>query len=287
MTISFVVLHYLAMTDTMECVESILSNNGCMDCSVVIVDNASPDGSGRELLKRYNGHQRVKVLLSEQNLGFSSGNNIGIRYARETLNSDFVVVLNNDTYLIQDDFCSVIMDEYQQSHFAVLGPQVFDPEGKNYSSPLATDFSQLTLASYRGVAHQWRNRYWKTVLHLENFHPFAKRTGSQVYKATERSPITERMTGVELHGCCLIFSPEYFHYYNGFEELTFMYGEETILRLNCEKHNILMVYNPELKIFHKEAVSTKKEYTSRKKEVLHYKRMWQAAEAIYKKVKAR
>lgn len=70
--VTFVVLHYLALTDTIECIESILSNNGCIDCNIAIVDNASPDGNRRELLKRYNGHQRVKALLSEQNLGFSS-----------------------------------------------------------------------------------------------------------------------------------------------------------------------------------------------------------------------
>lgn len=287
MNISFIVLHYLAIKDTIECVESILCNKECKDCNIVIVDNASPDCSGKELLKYYGNNQRVIVLLSEKNLGFSAGNNIGIRYAREILKSDFVVVLNNDTYLIQVDFCSVIMEEYNKSHFAVLGPQVFDPEGKNYSSPLETDFGHLTIASYQGVAHQWRKRYWKTFFHLENFHPLARRSNIQVEKAVERVPITERMTDVELHGCCLIFSPEYFRYYDGFEELTFMYGEETILRLNCEKHNLLMVYNPYLKIFHKEAVSTKKEYNIRKKKLMHYKRMWQAAEAIYEKAKAR
>ena len=72
---------------------------------------------------------------------------------------------------------------------------------------------------------------------------------------------------------------------DGFEELTFMYGEESILKMNCDKYNLPIIYNPELEIFHKEAITTKKERRNRKGQLAFYKRMWKAAEAIY--IKAR
>lgn len=279
--IGFVILHYLAPKDTIECIESILKYRDCDDCPIVVVDNASPDNSGAELKNRYSANRRISFVFSEKNLGFSGGNNLGINYARYKLNCDTVVVLNNDTYLIQDDFCSVIREEYAASHFGVLGPQVFDPEGKNYSSPLS--YKNHTLREMKGNVRIWHKNYLKSLLHLENVHRIKIGNSSNTIKTAERLPITERVTGLELHGCCLVFSPEYFAHFEGFEELTFLYGEETILRLNCEKYGIKLVYNPKLKIFHKEAVSTKKEYKTRAKMIKHNRQMYKAAKAIYKK----
>lgn len=64
-----------------------------------MVDNASSDGS-REWLQRWAaepsaaGHRR-RLILNEANLGFSAGNNVGLRAAT----GDHLVILNNDTYV--------------------------------------------------------------------------------------------------------------------------------------------------------------------------------------------
>ena len=51
--IVFVILHYMTLDDTIECVESIRDNCGKEKYKIVIVDNASPNASGRELQKQY------------------------------------------------------------------------------------------------------------------------------------------------------------------------------------------------------------------------------------------
>ena len=46
--------------------------------------------------------QNLEVLRSEANLGFTGGNNLGIRHAIEHYNSDYILLLNNDTVVSPD-----------------------------------------------------------------------------------------------------------------------------------------------------------------------------------------
>ena len=82
-TIAFVVLHYNVPEVTRQCVDSIRTLQGNKKKKIVIVDNASPDGSGVLLEKEYAQDEDIKVLVSERNEGFARGNNRGYHYARE------------------------------------------------------------------------------------------------------------------------------------------------------------------------------------------------------------
>ncbi len=280
---TFVILHYIAVEDTIECIESI--KNNCKKCNyrIIIVDNASPNNTGILLRERYCHDSVVEVILNKSNMGFSRGNNVGINYAKKFLKSDFVIVINNDTLIIQQDFLQKIIKEYENSSFSVLGPIVYDPDGLNNSSPLNT-IKNYSVENLYGNYKIWRRKYIKGLIGLDNFHPFAKKIENKYKK--RKNTINVRMVDIEIHGCCLIFSPKYFECYSGFEELTFMYGEESILRMNCQKKGLLIVYNPNLKIYHKEAVATKKSNISRRKQIQHYKLMMKAAKAIYLKARS-
>ena len=86
-----------------------------------MVDNCSPDDS-YDLLK-YQVEQKTNVVLvkTETNLGFANGNNFGISFARKNYDPDFIVVLNNDTRLLDDNFSDVIYEEFDGSKFDLLG----------------------------------------------------------------------------------------------------------------------------------------------------------------------
>ena len=280
----FVILHYLSVEDTIECVESIIKNIDIINYKIFIVDNHSPDHSGNYLINKYIDNERVCVILNEKNLGFSRGNNRGITIAKEQ-NCDFIIVLNNDTVLFQTHFTDAIVSEYHYSKFGVLGPKVLDPDGINTSSPLSVlpDYSASTLYGNMKI---WRRKYYKCMFGLEYLHRKKTKPTIEIAKK-DTFDYDKRAENVEIHGCCLIFSPRFFNFMDGFEELTFMYGEESILKMNCDKYNLPIIYNPELEIFHKEAITTKKERRNRKGQLAFYKRMWKAAEAIYKKAKKR
>ena len=66
----------------------------------------------------------------------------------------------------------------------------------------------------------------------------------------------KRYENVKLHGACLIFSNEFYKEYKHLNEKTFLYFEEDILYMEALKKNIKIVYNPKIKVFHKEDSST-------------------------------
>ena len=74
-----IVLNWNNYEDTKKCVESV-EQATYPDIKIVIVDNASTDGSGERLRKEFPQHQFV---LNEGNLGFSKGCNRGIRVAMQ------------------------------------------------------------------------------------------------------------------------------------------------------------------------------------------------------------
>ncbi|KFL35746.1 glycosyltransferase [Arenimonas donghaensis] len=97
--VSVVVLTYNNLAFTQACLASIEAHSDYGNLEVIVVDNASSDGSP-EWLRQWAeapspaGHQR-RLILNEDNLGFSAGNNVGLRAAR----GEFLVLLNNDTYV--------------------------------------------------------------------------------------------------------------------------------------------------------------------------------------------
>lgn len=69
----------------------------------VLVDNASADGSVEFVRERFGADPRVEFLTLERNLGWSGGNNAGIRRALDA-GADYVFLLNNDTRVRADVF---------------------------------------------------------------------------------------------------------------------------------------------------------------------------------------
>lgn len=89
---TFVILHYKSYIDTIECIESILKLP--QKVQIVIVDNASENGSIDEICNEYKFMKNIHIIKNEDNLGFADGNNIGYKYAREKLKAKFILVCN-------------------------------------------------------------------------------------------------------------------------------------------------------------------------------------------------
>jgi GT2 family glycosyltransferase len=77
------------------CLTSVLEQRPAPD-RVIVVDNGSIDGSQEYLRTRW---PQVVTLDAGSNLGFSGGNNLGIRDALEA-GADYVLLLNNDAQLL-------------------------------------------------------------------------------------------------------------------------------------------------------------------------------------------
>lgn len=74
-----------------ECVDSIKEQT-FRDFETILIDNGSKDGSAEFAEKRYGDF--IRIIRNKENLGFTGGNNVGIRAAR----GEYIVLLNNDTW---------------------------------------------------------------------------------------------------------------------------------------------------------------------------------------------
>ncbi len=267
----FVILHYMTLNDTVECVESIRSKCGRERYKIVIVDNASPNASGLVLQEKYKKAEDIDILLLNENQGFAKGNNAGINIARTKYTPDFIVAINNDVILLQEDSIDIIRKEYSRSNFSVLGPMIYTADGRCDDNPGRNTLMSINeiddvISENRKSIFLYQWHLWKVyrvlelieqkILHVKNI---KIKDGECIHKR-----YLDRAENIQLHGCFLCFSKNYFEHYDGFYPNTFLYMEEDILFYLTQKEKLTMVYTPDLKIYHKEDSASKAVWTTNK-----------------------
>lgn len=124
-TIYTIILNFNNYADTCECIDSIfdLPESRELKNVIVLVDNASSDGSGEKLRERY--ASKVVFLESSQNIGYAAGNNLGIRYALEQ-NPEYICILNNDTIVEEDFYTDCVRVLKQEADCGFVSPVIMD-----------------------------------------------------------------------------------------------------------------------------------------------------------------
>ena len=94
--VSVIILNYNGRKNLGEllknCLMSVFDTN-YPNFEVLFVDNASTDGSVEFVKKRFGHNPRLRIIQNERNLGFTEGNNVGIRNAK----GRYIALLNSDT----------------------------------------------------------------------------------------------------------------------------------------------------------------------------------------------
>lgn len=130
MDVSVIIVNFCTAGLVTDAVASVMRFTEGVSYEVIIVDNASPDGSGAELQTRYVGNETVKVILSDENLGFGGANNLGFGESR----GRNIFLLNPDTVLQNDavSLLSIYLDDNEQ--VGVCGGNLYTAEGQPTSS---------------------------------------------------------------------------------------------------------------------------------------------------------
>lgn len=104
-----IVLNWNGLKDTRECLASVALLE-YSNFEVMVVDNGSSDGSVAKIRSEF---PQVILIENGRNLGYTGGNNIGIRQALER-GADYVWLLNNDT-AVEPDSLAKLVDEAERS----------------------------------------------------------------------------------------------------------------------------------------------------------------------------
>ncbi|MDX2165105.1 MAG: glycosyltransferase [Gammaproteobacteria bacterium] len=113
--VSVIILTHNNLTLTQKCIESIERYTQYPAIEIIIVDNASTDGT-RDYLQALS--TPYKIILNNENKGFSAGNNIGILAAR----GDYLVLLNNDTTVTPGWLLTLLNHCTRNPEIGLLGP---------------------------------------------------------------------------------------------------------------------------------------------------------------------
>lgn len=120
--LSIIIVTWNAMRFTQECLDSLQSYMGDPSVEIIVVDNASSDGTPEMIEKAF---PRVKLMRNEANLGFAKANNIGI--AASTGN--YVCLVNSDVRVLGDCLASMRAYMEEDPSVGVIGPQMLAPNG--------------------------------------------------------------------------------------------------------------------------------------------------------------
>lgn len=118
-----IILNYNGKDTLRECLDSVFKVD-YPGLEIVLVDNNSVDGSFEDMKKRFS---KVHFIKNSENLGFSAGNNVGIRFALERM-ADYVFLLNNDAWVNENTFPKLM--EFTDKHpgVGVVSPLILKPD---------------------------------------------------------------------------------------------------------------------------------------------------------------
>lgn len=268
-----IILHYCTHKQTCECVDSLIRLTDQMQ--VVVVDNASNDGSGEWIRQKYNGVDNVDVLVLKTSEGFSYGNNYGYQFVRENYDVDFLLVFNNDVCVEQQSFCNKIEQIYQETAFDVLGPDIYVPGKRIHQNPQRLYKFELqdAVKEYERLQEVWnrmengggqlQSAYRTFMEFFRKFTALRKVWHFLKYSCLKRPDVqavdvTKKRTNIQLHGSALIFSRNIMKQWEKlFFPETHFYYEEYILFERILREGKKTVYDPDVKVLHLHEFATK------------------------------
>lgn len=147
MILSIIIVNYNVRFFLEQCVRSIIPSAIGLEYEIIVVDNASTDGSREYLEQRF---QWVKFIWNTENRGFAAANNQGLALSKGT----FVLFLNPDTLISEQCLSSCIKHFRQHPKAGALGIRMLDGSGRflreskrSFITPLTAFYKLVGLAS--------------------------------------------------------------------------------------------------------------------------------------------
>ena len=275
--IAFIILHYKNIKDTLECIESILKQETDKKVKIIVVDNNTLNEKDEQKLKKYN----IDLIKLEENKGFAKANNIGCKFAIKNYKPDYLIVSNNDIIIRQKEFIEKI---YNEEKFDILGPMILTKHGQSVNPfPVYKNIDEV------------EKQIKKTKKLIKIYQSIILRNMLKIYIKVKKIFKGEKLVtnglkreyNVALHGCFLIFSKRYYKKYKDiFFNETFLYHEEEFIYQRIVKDKLISIYDPKLKVFHKEGASLnstiQEEYT---KLIFKHKEILKSLELLEKEMR--
>jgi len=231
-----VILHYKGAGLTKKCLSSLLKQKGeGFSLEMIVVDNASP-----EPLKGLRKSERVHFLKSEKNLGFSEGNNLGIRLALRK-GADLVLVINNDTLADEKLIDDLLKTAREEKTGGIFSPQIYFAPGYEYHRTRYEKGDLGRVIWYAGGQIDWAN--------MLASHRGVDEVDWGQFNRTEETEF--------ISGCCMLIKKEVFDQVGFFDPKYFLYLEDNDFCQRVKKAGFKLWFVPRAKLWHFNAGSSR------------------------------
>lgn len=213
--VAIIILIWNGKEDTLECLRSLQADT-YPEKEIIVVDNGSTDDSVEAIRTQF---PSVTILQNGTNLGFTGGNNIGIRYALEN-SADYIFLLNNDTSLEPDALRHLVEVAQSNPSYGLLTPVIH-----YFDAPQEIWFADSRVDLRRGTA-----------VHGPSRRPTREEEPFSIPWAT---------------GCAMLVRADVIRRLSGFDDRYYYTWEDVDLSLRVRASGSDIVSVPRARIYHK------------------------------------
>jgi GT2 family glycosyltransferase len=225
MPISVIIVSWNAKAFLLKCIQSVLAQRFPGPVEIIVVDNASSDGSPEAVRESF---PMVKLICNKDNQGFAKANNIGIRAST----GDYLFLINSDVEVSPGCFATMIHEMEQHRNIGILGPKIVGSDGRVQRSCM-------------GYPSLWNE--FSRALALDSIFPKSKLFGGQLltfWRHDER-----RCVGV-INGCFWMLRRSAVEEVGLLDERFFIYGEDVDWCKRFNDSDWKVVFFPEAEALH-------------------------------------
>jgi len=265
--LSVIIVSYNTCKLTKKTLEELITalDKEKLTSEVIIVDNASIDGSAQMLQMKAKDHDNIIVINNTTNLGFGAANNLGIKKAQ----GDYVLLLNSDVEITKTDFKGLI--KYFTKHEDVGGLTV---------KVMLTE-KTIDPASHRGFPTIWHSfTYFLGLEKITKNIPLLNKLFGGYHKTWEDLSTTHEIDSPT--AAFFLIPKQLLKKIGGFDEDFFMYGEDLDLSFRIKELGYKIMYFPLFTVRHLKHQSGLRTYDYKTKKVTtsHF---YSAMKIFYKK----
>ncbi len=231
--LSVLIVSFNTRLMTLDCVRSVFEETQGIDFEVIVVDNASSDGSAAALRE---AHPNIHLIALEENIGFARANNL----AAESARGKYLLLLNPDTLVLRGALKKLV--EFMETH-----PDAGACGGRTYLAD-----GSLDPGSCWGKATPWSTLC--RALALSSLFPGSRLFDRESLGGWKRDSVK---TVDVVTGCLLIIQRRLWQELNGFDPRFFMYAEDQDLCLRVAASGRRCWICPEAEIIHYRGASEK------------------------------
>jgi hypothetical protein len=213
-----------------DCIESILKNTEMLNYEIIVIDNASSDGSPEMMKKDF---PMINLIVNKRNEGFAKANNKVFKYA----SGKYFLLLNPDCIVTDNTIAKMLKLMEERKDVGIIGCKIINTNGEIEisSDKFPTLYNELVLKIKKNV-----------IRHNKSF--------EKIYNSTYMK--SQEVDWVS--GAVLLIRSEIYRKINGMDEEYFLYFEDIDLCKRVKNNGWKIFYETKFEVMHMRGSSVRK-----------------------------